>query len=143
MRQCEQTPRASAVKAGPEEAQVGPGAERSLVLQSHGSLLRIQEPRDQADEKSVTVTQSKAWWQDLRGQNNQPWGRRGQTIKRRPLLPPEEQQTGQKIHGGAADVRLGDRPAGREGGRAGAAGRGGESTLCLRTTLWILTGLIF
>lgn len=38
---------------------------------------------------------------------------------------------------------LGDRPAGREGGQAGAAGPCGESTLCLRTTLWILTGLIF
>lgn len=80
--------------------------------------------------KSVTGTESKDWWQDLQGQNNQPWGRRGQTIKWRPLLPTEEQQMGQKRQGGGFRCAAGKLPLLDERAGDRGAGRCGESTLC-------------
>lgn len=94
-------------------------------LTSHGSLLRIQEPRDRADEKSVTATQSKAWWQDLRGQNNQPWGRRARLSSGGLSSRLKSNRRVRKYKAGLQ--MCGWRPPcwTWEGGRGGAAGHGG------------------
>lgn len=74
--------RASAAKAeaqGQEGAQVGPGAERSLVLQSAGSLLRPGHVM-RADEKSVTATQSRPGGRGLRDKITNLGAGKDQTI---------------------------------------------------------------